>query len=124
MVRQIWRSCWGRRHTVHTFALEKVPQADGVCVEQSLEGARLSHCVILPLPVSGEEGILNAPLSEKRHLLSEILDALRPGQVVCAGMVTSCAAGLAKERGLVVHIFCSGEAAIAIASPQLMGRCS
>ncbi len=109
-------------HTVHTFALDQVQEPGETPQEQSLKGAELSHCVVLPLPVSGEEGTLNAPLSNKRHLLPDILDALSPGQIVCAGLVTPYVAGLAKERGLILHdYFAREELAVANAIPTAEG---
>ena len=62
--------------------------------------AALADCVILPLPAAGEGGRLNAPLSQERPPLTQVLDALRPGQVVCAGKVGRELLDQAKERGL------------------------
>ena len=45
-------------HGVHTFALEQV---QGLNCQQTLDGARLAHCVILPLPAGDGQGRLNAP---------------------------------------------------------------
>jgi len=109
-------------HTVHSYALDALPEPGEVPLEPSLSGAELSQCVVLPLPVSGEEGLLNAPLSAQRHLISEILDALRPGQIVCAGMVTPHVAGLAEERRLQIHdYFAREELAVANAIPTAEG---
>lgn len=71
-------------HTVHTYALEQAPELpwEG---EKSLTGVELADCVVLPLPVSGDGTMLNAPLSEGGHPLVQVLDALRPGQIICAG---------------------------------------
>ena len=74
-------------HTVHAYALERLGALDGVEMEESLEGAALADCVVLPLPAVGEGSLLNAPLSGRKHPLALVLDALRPGQVICAGMV-------------------------------------
>ena len=71
-------------HSVHTYALE---QGAGMKCEPSTAGADRADCVILPLPAAGPDGGLNTPLSERRHHLEEVLDGLRPGQLVCAGMV-------------------------------------
>ena len=49
-------------HTVHTYALgqpgEPVP---GLVAEDSLSHVDRADCVILPLPVSAGNGMLNAP---------------------------------------------------------------
>ena len=37
-------------HTVHAYALERLGALDGVEMEESLEGAALADCVVLPLP--------------------------------------------------------------------------
>ena len=71
-------------HTVHAYALERLGALDGVEMEESLEGAALADCVVLPLPAAGEGSLLNAPLSGRKHPLALVLDALRPGQVICA----------------------------------------
>ena len=34
---------------------------------ESLEGAALADCVVLPLPAAGEGSLLNAPLSGRKH---------------------------------------------------------
>ena len=70
-------------HTVHTWALEGAEGVPGPAGD--LTEARLADCVVLPLPAAGEDGGLNAPFSKRRTELSAVLDALRPGQVVCAG---------------------------------------
>ena len=39
-------------HTVHAYALERLGALDGVEMEESLEGAALADCVVLPLPAA------------------------------------------------------------------------
>ena len=85
-------------HTVHTWALEGTEE--GPVRAPDLGEAALADCVILPLPAAGEGGRLNAPLSQERPPLTQVLDALRPGQVVCAGKVGRELLDQAKERGL------------------------
>ena len=106
-------------HTVHTFALE---QGEGVTCEESVREAYRADCVILPLPALGEEGKLNTPLSTGSWTAEEVLDALRPGQLVCAGMVTEELNGLAEERGLVLRdYFAREELAVLNAIPTAEG---
>ena len=64
-------------HTVHAYALERLGALDGVEMEESLEGAALADCVVLPLPAAGEGSLLNAPLSGRKHPLALVLDAWR-----------------------------------------------
>ena len=108
-------------HTVHAYALERLGALDGVEMEESLEGAALADCVVLPLPAAGEGSLLNAPLSGRKHPLALVLDALRPGQVICAGMVGPQTAALAADRGLTLHdYFAREELAVANAVPTAL----
>ncbi|MFQ7855861.1 MAG: hypothetical protein ACLRIS_12720 [Flavonifractor plautii] len=74
-----------------------------------------------PLPAAGEGSLLNAPLSGRKHPLALVLDALRPGQVICAGMVGPQTAALAADRGLTLHdYFAREELAVAVAVPTAL----
>lgn len=107
-------------HTVHTYALELASPAPPQ--EENLSGAELADCVVLPLPLCADAGMLNAPLSPRRHALAEILDALRPGQLLCAGKPDAQALSMARERGLVLHdYFAREELAMANAVPTVEG---
>ncbi|WP_294553627.1 dipicolinate synthase subunit A N-terminal domain-containing protein [uncultured Pseudoflavonifractor sp.] len=109
-------------HSVHTFALEQGERAEQVKEEATLREAALADCVILPLPVEAESGMLNAPLSAGRYSLSQVLGALRSGQVICGGRVSREAAALAEERGLVLRdYFLREELAVANAVPNAWG---
>ncbi len=105
-------------HCIHTYALEHAhpdPQTD-------LTGIERADCVILPLPITGDGTMLNAPLSGEVHPLSRVLDALRPGQIICAGKVDDRTAAMAQERGLVLHdYFAREELAVANAVPTVEG---
>lgn len=106
-------------HGVHTFALE---QAEGLTCEASLEEARRADCVVLPLPAAGERGHLNAPLSGEQYALDWVLNFLRPGQLVCAGMVKPELAAMAERRELELRdYFAREELAIANAVPTAEG---
>lgn len=109
-------------HSVHTFALEQGERPEHVTEEATLREAALADCIILPLPVEGEPGMLNAPLSAVRYSLTQVLDALRSGQVICGGRVSREAAALADERGLVLRdYFLREELAVANAVPAAWG---
>ena len=106
-------------HSVHTYALE---QGAGMKCEPSLTGADRADCVILPLPAAGADGKLNTPLSADSHDLEEVLGALRPRQLVCAGMAGEGLKGLAEERGLVLRdYFAREELAVLNAVPTAEG---
>ncbi len=106
-------------HSVHTYALER---GEGTACEPSMAGADRADCVVLPLPAAGPDGWLNAPLAAKGHELEEVLDALRPGQLVCAGMAGEGLEGMARERGLVLRdYFAREELAVMNAVPTAEG---
>ena len=110
-------------HTVHTFALEELGPLAGVKQEESLREMELADCVVLPLPAAGEGGGLNTPLSGAVHPLAEVFDALRPGQVVCAGRVDPDTAALAAEWGLTLYdYFAREELAVANAVPTALPK--
>ena len=106
-------------HSVHTYALD---QGEGMRCEPSMRGADRADCVVLPLPAMGADGKLNAPLAAQRHELKEVLDALRPGQLVCAGMVGKSLKKMAEERGLALRdYFAREELAVLNAIPTAEG---
>ena len=110
-------------HTVHTYALgEPQESVSGLCPEAVLDQADRADCVILPLPVAGEGGLLNAPLSLSQYPLETILDRLSPGQLLCGGRVDPQVHALAQARGLTVHdYFTREELAVANAVPTAEG---
>lgn len=106
-------------HSVHTYALD---QGEGMKCEPSMRGADRADCVVLPLPAMGADGKLNAPLAAQRHELKEVLDALRPGQLVCAGMAGKSLKKMAEERGLGLRdYFAREELAVLNAIPTAEG---
>jgi len=106
-------------HGVHTYALE---QYEGIKCEPSLAGIDRADCVVLPLPAAGSEGELNTPLSSHRHQLQTVLDAMRPGQLVCAGMAKESLKRMAQERKLILQdYFAREELAVLNAIPTAEG---
>ena len=86
--------------------------------EASMAGIDRADCVILPLPAAWADGTLNAPLAAERHELKEVLNALRPGQLVCAGMAGSDLKRMAALRELVLRdYFAQEELAVMNAIP-------
>lgn len=71
-------------HRVHTFALER---GDEGCDETAAACARNADCVILPMPLSREQGMLNAPLCNTSYTVESIFAAIEPGTLVCVGGV-------------------------------------
>ena len=98
-------------HTVHTWALEGHGPLAGVHAEEDPAGAELADCVILPLP------------ADRPRPLEELLAPLRPGQLVCAGMVGPALTALAAEQCLVLQdYFAREELAVANAVPTALAN--
>ena len=74
--------------------------------------------MVLPLPALDGERI-NAPLSRVKLPLSRLLDALTPGQLLCAGMLKPPLVGEAQARSLLLaDYFAREELAVANADPS------
>lgn len=108
-------------HAVHTFGLENAPE--GVLEgEESLAGVERADCVILPLPVTGDGAVLNAPLARGEIKVEQVLDSLCSEQLICGGRVDEQTLSMAKERGLILHdYFSREELAVANAVPTVEG---
>lgn len=106
-------------HTLHTYALERGVERE--LWADSLSGLGMADCVILPLPVADGE-VLNAPLSDQRVSIASVLDALHPGQLLCAGRVSPSLQQEAEKRKLrLVDYFAREELAVANAVPTSEG---
>lgn len=106
-------------HSVHAYALGDA--GPDVQQEGALTGVELADCVILPLPV-GDATLLNAPLSAEPVALKDVFAALRPGQVICGGMVDSATQVLAESFGLTLRdYFAREELAVINAVPTAEG---
>lgn len=109
-------------HTVHTYALDLVQDLSGPFPQPNPLSISLADCVILPLPVSQGDGLLNAPLSASCHALEDILDRLSPGQFLCGGRVDPQLQSMAQARGLTLRdYFTREELAVANAVPTAEG---
>jgi dipicolinate synthase subunit A len=109
-------------HIVHTFGLERLPEPLSLPQASTLEQASaIADCIILPLPMCGENG-LNLPFGETQCSLGQLITVLRPEQIICAGMVETALSQSAASRGLVIHdYFAREELAIANAIPTVEG---
>lgn len=109
-------------HRVHLYGLEQLPEGKSLPMAESLRGIGGADCVILPLPLVGEQGLLNAPYSDLRLPVAAALEALKPGQTVCGGKVPPALAAQAAERGItLVDYFAREELAVANAAPTAEG---
>lgn len=89
---------------VRAWALEDAPLIEGVrqC-DSALECVEGADCVVLPIPCSPQRGMLNTPLSPRRHCLGELFAAIGPDMLVCAGGVTEELRSLAESRGALLR---------------------
>ncbi len=110
-------------HTVHTFALEKTSETHGTVLEaHSLRGVERADCVILPLPTVGEQGRLMTPLSDLELPLTQVLDAMKPGQLALGGRLDEETLAAAQDRGVLLQdYFQREELTVANAVPTAEG---
>ncbi|MGI5936444.1 MAG: dipicolinate synthase subunit DpsA, partial [Oscillospiraceae bacterium] len=88
-------------HDVSSFALEKGHCSQDIyCADSPEEAAQGADCVVLPLPVTGQRGFLNSPLSAGEYEMKEILEAIEPGTLVCGGILDSEMLALGEQLGL------------------------
>ena len=88
-------------HTVSAFAIDKIRLEGGVVqTDHTKEAAEGADCVILPLPMSSEKGLISAPLSAGPHTTRETLSVLRPEQIICAGKIGAAEYELSGTLGL------------------------
>jgi len=88
-------------HAVTVFAIDKLrPEGEVKSADFVKEAAEGADCVILPLPMTTKEGLINSPLSNGLHTTRATLCALDPRQVICAGKVDTATHELASGLGL------------------------
>jgi len=91
-------------HMVKSFALDRENSKNGITpckdIRETIEKA---HCVILPLPVEKEDGVLNAPLSETTHKIEEIFESIPAGMITAGGNMRSETTNDAANRGIRVR---------------------
>ncbi len=110
-------------HRVRTCALERCSLPAGVQQEDTARAACAgADCVVLPMPLSRERGILNAPLSREGCAVADVFAVIEAGTLVCAGSVSDEAKQLAQAQGLrLVDYFEREELKIANAVPTAEG---
>lgn len=72
-------------HRVCVYGMELRPEPDLLPESDGLKGIEQADCVILPLPAEGVGGMMNAPLSQRRVTLDQVVNLMRPGQLLCGG---------------------------------------
>lgn len=111
-------------HTVHLYALHADPPDDlpGLIHTDCLEHIQKADCIVLPLPVSRDPGMLNAPFSPDPQPLAPILDLLSPTQFLCGGRPDPELLAMTEDRGLTFRdYFAREELAVANAVPTAEG---
>lgn len=95
---------------VHTYALgQEAEPLPGLTSMSSLDGLGQADCVILPLPILRGEHLINTPLEEIDLPVEQVLDRLRPQQILCGGMASPQVTKLVESRGLTLHDYFARE---------------
>lgn len=88
-------------HEVHTYGLEQGGEPTGtVLPAKDLKTVGRADCVLLPLPVSRERGLLYAPLAAEPLPIERVTEAMRPGQLVLGGQMNEEVVMALRARGL------------------------
>ncbi len=70
-------------HRVQVLGMELRSEPDQLTDRDSWKGIETADCVVLPLPAEKADGMLNAPLSQRRITLAQIVERMKPGQLLC-----------------------------------------
>lgn len=87
-------------HKVFTFALDKAEIVGALKATTIAEAVIDANCVVLPLPINTNEGMLNTPLSENIYTLKNVFSVLRRGQLITGGRIDGLTYELAASFGL------------------------
>lgn len=110
-------------HQVGAFALERcsLPQQVELC-ESVREACAGADCVVLPMPVSREQGMLNAPLAREGLPVSDVFSGIEAGTLVCGGAVDAETGRLAQQQGIcLIDYLAREELAVSNAVPTAEG---
>ena len=110
-------------HQVSAFALERcsLPPQVRVCasVREACSGA---DCVILPMPLSREQEMLNAPLAREALPVSDVFAGIEAGTLVCGGAIDAQTQAAAGQQGIrLIDYFEREELAVLNAVPTAEG---
>lgn len=96
-------------HHVQVCGMELRPKPDQLPDRDGWQGIETADCVILPLPAESGEGMMNAPLSQLRVKLAQVVNLMRPGQLLCGGKLSEQLCQQAQRRDLRVEDFLTRE---------------
>ena len=110
-------------HQVSAFALERcsLPPQVRLCAS-AREVCKEADCVILPMPLSRGQEMLNAPLAREALPVSDVIAAVEAGTLVCGGAVDQPTQEAAVRQGVrLVDYFEREELAVLNAVPTAEG---
>ncbi|MDP4108862.1 MAG: dipicolinate synthase subunit DpsA [Bacillota bacterium] len=88
-------------HEVSVYALDRQKFENDIMLCSDVRDCALkADCVVLPLPVTHEEGRLNSPLSNSSHKIEDILKMIPAGKLVAGGMVPPKVKALANSYSI------------------------
>ncbi len=97
-------------HTVSTFGIDARSPAPPVKNAASLSECMTdADCVVLPIPVARDAGMLNAPALRRPHALVEILSSAHPHQIIVGGRIPTDMREQAWHTGLHIVDFLDRE---------------
>ncbi len=109
-------------HTVAMLGFEGLEEPVAVTMLHDIEQIGGADCLILPLPVTNQDGGLNTPFGNRTITLTSVWAHARPGQIICAGRVTPTLEEEATAYGLTLRdYFAREELAVANAVPTAEG---
>ena len=96
-------------HTVNAFAVDKLKIEKVTRREKLSEAIAEADCVILPLPATSSEGIINTPFSGTTLTTRQVFSLISPGQIICAGRVNAGLYELAEWSGAELYDYFARE---------------
>ncbi len=100
----------GDGHRVFAYALENAPLPQEIIRSGDILSLSKSvDCVILPVPIKSDKGLLNAPFSEAEHSINSLFSLFPTGQTVIAGKLDNDMFEIAGKCGIRLYDFLERE---------------
>lgn len=96
-------------HTVTAFAVDKLKIEKVTRREKLSEAIADAECVILPLPATSSEGVINTPFSGTTLTTRQVFSLISPGQIVCAGRINEGLRELSEWSGAELYDYFARE---------------
>ncbi|MCL2547323.1 MAG: dipicolinate synthase subunit DpsA [Oscillospiraceae bacterium] len=99
------------QYTVLAFGLDEMPPVSPVIYTQSLQECvnQTVDCVVLPIPLTTCDGLLNMPLMARALPVEHLLNAMTAGQIIAAGIIPQEFMQAAKAKGVHVSDYAKRE---------------